>query len=43
MRAERLGSYYRAGSGICQRDHLGASEAPFRLAEEKSEHALLDR
>ncbi|HEX7181500.1 MAG TPA: hypothetical protein VF756_06625, partial [Thermoanaerobaculia bacterium] len=33
----------RAGAGVCQRDELGAAKAPFRLAEEQGEHALLDR
>lgn len=32
-----------ARAGTCQRDHLGALKAPAWLAEEKSEHALLDR
>ncbi len=32
-----------ARTGTCQCDQLGALKAPAWLAEEKSEHALLDR
>ena len=31
-----------AGAGVSQANQLGALEAPRRLAEEQTEHALLD-